>query len=72
MIFKLFFQNSRDERKFITDFDDMEQAFALIHADLKTRAPNFKSYYTRSWQENSKEIYYDVGSHTEFYVVVKE
>lgn len=29
---------------------------------------NFKSYYTRTWYENGY-TWYDVGSHTEFFIV---
>ena len=29
---------------------------------------NFKSYYTRVWEENGRLIF-DVGSHTEFFIL---
>lgn len=32
---------------------------------------NFKSYYTRTWEVNG-ERWFDVGSHTEFFVWKKE
>jgi len=33
---------------------------------------NFKSYYTRMWyEEKDKELWFDVGSHTEFFVVTQ-
>lgn len=72
MTFKLFFQNRFEEREFVKQFDDFSMAFSLIHADLHARNSNFKSYYTRSWQEKENEWYYDVGSHSEFYVIVRE
>ena len=31
-------------------------------------AHNFKSYYTRVWEENGRLIF-DVGSHTEFFLL---
>ena len=29
---------------------------------------NYKSYYTRMWKDEQGNTWYDVGSHTEFFV----
>lgn len=37
-------------------------------ADLKTRKPNYISYYQRCWFDNEATLWIDFGSHTEFYI----
>ena len=39
-----------------------------VHKEIKKFLDeyNFKSYYTRIWEENGR-LKYDVGSHTEFF-----
>lgn len=32
---------------------------------------NFKSYYIRTWQDENEDYVYDVGSHTEFFILSK-
>lgn len=71
-MYKLYFEDKWEKRHFIDDIDDKEQAFAIFHQDLKNRYPNFKSYYTRSFPNEKGELIYDYGSHSEFYVLVKE
>lgn len=45
---KLMFKNSKGQRIFIANVETTEEAFSKAHADLKARAPHFKSYYTRT------------------------
>lgn len=65
---KLYFYNSRGERRLIGEPTTQEGANMLIHSFLK--AHNYRSYYTRMWEENG-ELWYDVGSHSEFFILNK-
>ena len=61
---KLIFQNSRGEERVIAEPQNREE----VHKEIKKFLDehNFKSYYTRIWEENGR-LKYDVGSHTEFF-----
>jgi hypothetical protein len=63
---KLIFQNSRGEERVIAEPTNREEISKEIDKFLDDH--NFKSYYTRVWEENGRLIY-DVGSHTEFFVL---
>lgn len=63
---KLYFQNSRGERRLIGEPKTEEESRKIYHAFCKER--NFKIYYVRSWVTKEGEKYYDVGSWTEFFV----
>lgn len=61
---KLIFRNSKDEERVIAEPSNVEEVNEEINKFLK--AHNFKSYYTRMWQENSR-LKFDFGSYTEFF-----
>lgn len=63
---KLIFQNSRGEERIIAEPSNREEVNKEINKFLD--AYNFKSYYTRVWEENGRLIF-DVGSHTEFFIL---
>ena len=63
---KLIFQNSRGEERVIAEPTNREEIGKEIDKFLDDH--NFKSYYTRVWEENGRLIY-DVGSHTEFFIL---
>ena len=63
---KLIFQNSRGEERVIAEPTNKEEISKEIDKFLDDH--NFKSYYTRVWEENGRLIY-DVGSHTEFFIL---
>lgn len=65
---KLYFQNSLDQRKLIGEPSTAEESRKIIHDFCAER--NFKIYYTRTWVTPGGEKYYDVGSHTEFFVEI--
>jgi hypothetical protein len=65
----LYFQNSRDERRIIGNPENEDQAFKMIQSFLKEK--NYKSYYTRTWKDD-EGTWYDVGSHSEFFLLGKE
>ena len=63
---KLIFQNSRGEERVIAEPSNREEVNKEINNFLDDH--NFKSYYTRVWEENGRLIF-DVGSHTEFFIL---
>lgn len=65
----LYFQNSIGELREIAEVKSEKAAIKKINKFLKER--NYKSYYMRVWGENGKK-YFDVGSHTEFFVLEGE
>lgn len=70
---KLYFVNADNEREFVSDLhEDGENWNDIVDRDLKTRMPNFKSYYVRCWFDDDYNCWIDFGSHTEFYVIEKE
>lgn len=64
----VYFQSSRGERREIGKVFSEKEVFKVIHKFLDDHY--FKSYYTRTWinPEDNAEKYYDVGSHTEFFI----
>lgn len=63
---KLFLQNSRDQERLIAEPSNREEVNKAINKFLDEH--NFKSYYTRVWEENDRLVF-DVGSHTEFFIL---
>lgn len=63
---KLYFENSRGERRIIAEPQTEEEARKEINKFCEDR--NFKIYYMRSWQTKDG-LKYDVGSHTEFFIL---
>lgn len=67
---KLYFQNSYGERRLIGEPQTEEESRKIYHAFCKERI--FKIYYVRSWATTNGEKYYDVGSHTEYFIEVND
>ena len=65
---KLYFENSYGKRRLIAEPQTEEETYREIHKFCEER--NFKSYYTRSWQTPDGEKVYDVGSWSEFFILV--
>lgn len=61
---KLIFRNSNGKERVITDPSNVEEVSKEIKQFIDDH--NFKSYYTRVWEENGR-LKFDVGSHTEFF-----
>lgn len=61
---KLLFQNSRGEEKVIAEPSTKEEVVDAINKFLDDH--NFKSYYTRVWEEEGR-LKFDVGSWSEFF-----
>lgn len=62
---KLIFKSKGKERV-IAEPSDIDEVFKEINKFLEEH--NFKSYYTRMWEENGR-LKFDVGSYTEFFYV---
>lgn len=67
---KLYFRNSRGERRLIGEPATHEESSRIYQKFCAER--NFKIYYVRSWTTEDGERWYDVGSHTEFFIEVDE
>ena len=68
----LYFQHSDGKQSLIADnVLNRDVALELIRADVADRNPNFRIYYIRSWT-NAGVTTFDVGSHTEFYILKGE
>lgn len=65
---KLYFENSRGERRLIGEPQTDEESWNIIDNFCAER--NFKIPYVRTWTTPKGEKYYDVSSHTEFFVTI--
>ena len=63
---KLYFKNSQDKERLITECETTKDVSREIHKFLDDH--NYKSYYSRSWGDEEK-VMIDVGSYSEFFVV---
>lgn len=67
---KLYFINSYNERKLVKENVKENEVTKEISNYVASLNPNYKIYYFRSW--STKEgIMYDVGSHLEFFLLIK-
>lgn len=65
-MYNLFFNNQYDENEFIVNCIEKD-IMKNIKEFVKRINPNFKIYYIRSWIDEDDKIWYDVGSHNEFF-----
>ena len=63
---KLYFQNSRGVERLIAEPLNKQEVNKEIDKFLDDH--NFKSYYTRVWEADGRLVF-DVGSHTEFFIL---
>ena len=63
---KLFFQNSIQQERLIAEPNNKEEVIDAINKFLDDH--NFKSYYTRVWEEEGRLIL-DVGSWSEVFIL---
>lgn len=65
---RLYFENSKKEREHLSQVFDIQETNKIIKDFLNEH--NYISYYTRIWYDPDKEeLWFDVGSHSEFFVV---
>lgn len=62
---KLYFENSRGERRLIAKPKTEEDANKVIHKFCEDR--HFKIYYIRTWRNNEGLKVFDCGSWSEFF-----
>ena len=62
----LYFKRSNGQYVLLLEDCTEKQALQKIHKFLDEH--HFKSYYTRTWNTEDGNRWYDVGSHTEFFV----
>ena len=65
----LYFENSWGQRRPLATNLTEKQVMELIYEFCEER--NFKIHYVRHWTQNG-ETWYDVGSHTEFFIAIEE
>lgn len=65
---EVYFQKSNGEEKFLANCADFYTVNEIINHFLKKL--NFKSYYSRMWISEPGRLEIDVGSHTEFFIVL--
>lgn len=63
----VYFENTNGVQREIGTADTQEEAFKIIRKFLDEHS--YKPPYWRSWSEENGEIWVDVGSHTEFFVI---
>ena len=69
----LYFLDSRGAKRLVQTNVEPETAMSEITNYIKTINPNYKIYYYRTWySEKDNGTLYDVGSHTEFFLLSKE
>lgn len=64
----LYFIRSNGEKRLVRENIDPETAMGYINEYTHSLNPNYKIYYVRSW-ESEEGTMYDIGSHTEFFLV---
>ena len=67
---KLYFENSRGQRRLIAIPKTTDETYSVIRDFCNER--NFEIYYVRTWVNSNNEKYYDVGSHTEFFIEIDD
>ena len=65
----LYFERSNGERVLLAENVNWTAANVVVKQFLDDH--NFTSYYTRTWLDEN-ELWMDVGSHVEFFVLVYE
>lgn len=67
---RLYFENAYGKRKSISQVSNLKEIHAIISDVLEDYG--YISYYTRMWYDpEKKELWFDVGSHSEFFVVTE-
>jgi len=69
---KLYFEDTNETSRLIAECHTEKEIMQAITNFIencnkhKPKDKQFKSYYTRTWEDNGKK-WYDVGSHSEFF-----
>lgn len=65
---KIYFENSYGERRLLAERDNQDGVWQVISNFLAQH--KYRAHYIRSWTDD-EGTWYDVGSHSEFFVVTK-
>lgn len=65
----LYFEDRFGELRLVQSNVKTDEIYKVISNYVKQLNPDFKIYYTRSWVNEDKSIIYDVGSHSEFFIL---
>ena len=69
----LYFIRSNGEKRLVHKNVELETAGKFIQQYVNNINPAYKIYYIREWyDEEAGGMMYDVGSHTEFFLLVNE
>ena len=68
MFYEIYFDDRWGEKRYVGTVEK-EQIWPTIDEYIHKLAPNYKTPYVRTWEEDLV-IHYDVGSHTEFFYAV--
>ena len=64
---KLYFENSYGKRRIIAEPETEEEAWEKIYEFCENR--HFHIHYTRTWRDTDGLKWYDVSSHTEYFIL---
>lgn len=67
---KLYFEDKYDQRRLIGEPKNSDESWTMILEFCNER--NFHIPYVRTWVNSIGEKYYDVSSHTEFFVEIEK
>lgn len=67
---KLYFENTMGEERLIATVNDEQEAMEEINKFCDER--NFVIHYVRGYMEKNGDRIYDVGSHTECFILREE
>lgn len=68
----LYFEDKYGELNLIQSDVKVNEVYKVISDYIKQLNPTFKIYYIRSWVNEDKSITYDIGSHSEFFILKVE
>lgn len=69
----LYFRDSLGASRVVaTNLNTMREVMRHILIFIENINPYYQIYYTRRWTDDSDNIWFDVGSHTEFFVLKGE
>ena len=70
-MYKLYFENASGEHRLVKENLIEEAIIPAIYSYINLINPNYKVYYINSHMEENK-IWYDVGSHSEFFFAIPQ
>jgi hypothetical protein len=69
----LYFRDSHGESRVVTtNLNTMKEVMRHILIFIADINPYYQIHYTRRWTDDDDNIWFDVGSHTEFFVLKGE